>query len=111
MLRQLNIKLTEFINADYWPSYLFKARLIPLSKTGKAYTRTDQNRTISVISPVAKLIERLILNKIQDQLYNAEDGAISIDQQGFRPTASTHDQIARFIKTMDMAVSREKLRR
>ena len=60
----MNSKLTTFINAAYWPNYLFKARIIPLSKNDKEYTDIDQVRTISVISPVAKLIERIILNKI-----------------------------------------------
>ena len=77
------------MNNDYWPSYLFRARLIPLSKTGDAYTGIDQVRTISVIPPVAKLIERILLNRISDQLYNNDDGIISLDQLGFRPNAST----------------------
>ena len=88
-LNQLTKKLQEFINNEYWPSYLFRARLIPLSKTGNAYTGIDQVRTISVIPPVAKLIERIILNRITDRLYNNTNGIISLDQLGFRPNAST----------------------
>ena len=63
-LQKLHAKLAEFINNSYWPTYLFRARIIPLSKNDKEYTGIDQVRTISVISPVAKLIERIILNKI-----------------------------------------------
>ena len=54
------------MNADYWPKYLFKAKLIPLSKDDKAFTSLDKVRTISVIPPTAKLIERIILNRIQE---------------------------------------------
>ena len=64
LLAQLTSKLQHFMNADYWPKYLFTARLIPLSKNEKAYTSLDQVRTISVIPPTAKLIERIILNRI-----------------------------------------------
>ena len=99
------------MNADYWPKYLFKARLIPLSKDDKAFTSLDKVRTISVIPPTAKLIERIILNRIQEQLYNSDSGLISPDQLGFRPGASCQDQIARFIKFMDKAVDRERVRR
>jgi hypothetical protein len=88
LLAQLTSKLQHFMNADYWPRYLFTARLIPLSKNEKAYTSLDQVRTISVIPPTAKLIERIILNRIQEQLYNNDSGLISPDQLGFRPGAS-----------------------
>ena len=76
----MTLKIQNFMNADYWPKYLFRARLIPLSKTNKAYTGIDQVRTISVIPPVAKLMERILLNRISEFLYNTEDGIISIDQ-------------------------------
>jgi hypothetical protein len=65
-LDKLTTKIQEFMNDPYWPSYLFRARLIPLSKNGSAYTGIDQVRTISVISPLAKLIERIILNRMLD---------------------------------------------
>jgi hypothetical protein len=41
LLAQLTSKLQHFMNADYWPRYLFTARLIPLSKNEKAYTSLD----------------------------------------------------------------------
>ena len=103
----MTARIEEFMNNPYWPKYLFQAKLIPLSKNDKAYTGLDQVRTISVIPPVAKLIERIILNRITDQLYNTETGIISVDQQGFRPGASTFDQVARFLSIMEKAVERE----
>ena len=68
-------------------------------------------RTISVLPVVAKLIERLVLNRIVDTLYNNNNGLISLDQLGFRPAASTYDQIARLLAIMEKALNREKARR
>ena len=39
------------------------------------------------------------------------DGIISKDQLGFKPGASTHDQIARLVAIMELSVNREKTRR
>ena len=48
------------MNDSYWPSYLFKAKLIPLSKNDKEYTSKKNVRTISVLPALTKVIERII---------------------------------------------------
>ena len=64
-LLSLTKKIQDQLNNDYWPSYLFKARLIPLSKDNKSYTTEDNVRTISVIPAITKLMERILLNRIE----------------------------------------------
>ena len=64
-LLQFTKKIRDLVNNDYWPSYLFKARLIPLSKNNMSYTTKDNVRTISVIPAITKIIERLLLNKVE----------------------------------------------
>ena len=63
-ITSLNEKITDLVNDEYWPAYMFRARLIPLSKNGMSYTSLQNVRTLSVLPVIAKVIERLLLNKI-----------------------------------------------
>ena len=49
------------MNSDYWPVYLFRAKIVALSKNNEAYPVARQVRTISVLPAIAKLMERVIL--------------------------------------------------
>ena len=76
LIKKLTDKLQALINDSYWPKYLWTAKIVPLSKDNRAYTTTDQVRTISVIPVVAKLIERLILNRMEERLYGTTSGIL-----------------------------------
>ena len=88
--RWLADKIEDLLNQRNWPQYMFSARPILLSKTGDVSVRTKDVRILSVIPAVAKLTERVILNRIEGRLYGP-DGVIPHCQQGFRPGAGTAD--------------------
>lgn len=106
------------MNADYWPSYLFKARVVALSKNDKAYPTARNTRTISVLPAIAKLMERIILSRIEGRLFGETnalgiktEGTIHSSQFGFRPEKGTLDQLARYVAMGQKALARETSRR
>jgi hypothetical protein len=72
-------RIEYILNSSYWPQYLFSARPICLSKDGLTATSHKNTRILSVIPALAKLIERVILNRLTPSLYG-EDGLIPHSQ-------------------------------
>ena len=68
-LESLRKRMEELINSQYWPSYLYNAKVVALSKNGKPHVVKKDARIISVLPAVTKLIEILSLNKMKEQLY------------------------------------------
>ena len=75
-----------------------------LSKNGETSTTKKHVRILSVIPAVTKLIERVILSRMEESLYGPE-GIIPHCQQGFRPGAGTSDQLARFLAMGEKALN------
>ena len=88
--RWLSEKVENVLNQQHWPQYLFSARPILLSKNGETSTTKKFVRILSVIPAITKLIERVILSRMEGKLYGP-DGIIPHCQQGFRPGAGTGD--------------------
>ena len=63
-----------------------------------------------MIPAITKLLERIILNKMEPTLYGV-DGLIPKEQQGFRPGAGTTDQLGRFLVMGETALAEEVRRR
>ncbi|KAI5731922.1 hypothetical protein M8J77_018439 [Diaphorina citri] len=87
----LNLSLTSLIIPDIWKV----ARIIPLPKPNKDVNESNSYRPISLLSPIAKLLELLLLPHINDNT-TLED-----HQHGFRKNRSTttalhlvHEQIS-----------------
>jgi potassium voltage-gated channel Eag-related subfamily H protein 8 len=67
-----------------------QATVIPILKPGKSASKLDSYRPISLTSTIAKLAERVLLNRISHTM----DTRLSPEQAGFRPHRSCEDQIA-----------------
>ena len=102
-MKWLSDKIMGVMNQQHWPQYLFSARPILLSKNGETSTSKKNVRILSVIPAVTKLIERVILSRMEFRLYG-NDGLIPHCQQGFRPGAGTSDQLARFLAMGEKAL-------
>lgn len=74
-LKWITERIQHLINSPYWPKYLFAARPILLSKDGLTSTTKKNTRILSVLPAVAKLVERVILNRLMPRLYG-DDGLI-----------------------------------
>lgn len=90
----LNMSLSSLIIPDIWKV----AKIIPLPKPGKDLNKATSFRPISLLSPIAKLLEALILPHINENITLEEH------QHGFRKNRSTttalhimQDQISRGI--------------
>ena len=80
--------LEETLNSTLWPRYLGTARVIPLSKTDSAFPLANEIRTISILPAWSKLLELVILGRLNKKLYSFL-GTISDSQMGFRAGAGT----------------------
>lgn len=97
------VKLLHIFNAilrlNYWPKPLKIGQIIMILKPGKNQTDVSSYRPISLISTIAKLLERLILNKINTEL-NPQNWLPS-HQFGFRQNHSTIQQCHRIVNTIN----------
>lgn len=80
---------TDILNTSRLPNEFKRAKIIAVLKPGKPNSRADSYRPISLLSSCYKLLERLILNRIQDKLL----ANTPIEQAGFRPGRSCTDQV------------------
>ena len=71
-MKWLSKKIENVLNKKHWPQYLFSARPIMLSKNGETSTTKKFVRILSVIPAVTKLIERVILSRMEHKLYGSE---------------------------------------
>ena len=63
--RWLSKKVEGILNSRHWPQYLFSARPILLSKNGESSATKKNVRILSVIPAITKLIERVILSRME----------------------------------------------
>ncbi|KAK2707976.1 hypothetical protein QYM36_015604 [Artemia franciscana] len=100
--------LTELFNRSVIesviPSEWNKAIVIPLLKAGKDPKLVDSYRPISLTSCVAKLIERVIKQRILTPLSDH----IQIEQLGFLPGRSTTDALVRLEHLIKLSFKKRK---
>jgi hypothetical protein len=69
--RKGQIKLLHIFNAilrpDYWPRLLKTTQIIMILKSGKTPTDVTSCRTVSLLPTIAKVLEKLILNVINQE--------------------------------------------
>ena len=91
--------LTQLINrcleAEYFPPVLKVAKVIPIYKEG-ASNEFENYRPISLLPPIAKVVERLFYEKIMR--YIRKYNLINAKQFGFRQKHKTVDAIASVIE-------------
>lgn len=81
---------------SYFPTGWKHAKVIPIHKPSKPKTDPASYRPISLLSSLSKILERLLLNRINDHLEDHQ--IIPQEQCGFRAKRSTIHQLNRVIQ-------------
>ena len=93
--RKAIILLSKIFNGclslGYFPEQWKVAKVLPLPKPGKDNKISVNYRPISLLPSISKLLERVILTRLKNQL----DDKILHEQFGFRETHSTVHQLTR----------------
>ena len=97
------IKALLFLFNKSWkqkkvPNEWKKAIIIPILKPAKEPTNPGSYRPISLTSAIAKLMERLVANRLQHWLESKH--LLSPAQAGFRKNRGTEDQIAYMVQSI-----------
>uniref|UniRef100_A0A1Y1JXT3 Reverse transcriptase domain-containing protein n=2 Tax=Photinus pyralis TaxID=7054 RepID=A0A1Y1JXT3_PHOPY len=114
MLKELPRKgivmLTYIFNAiirlGYWPKRLKTAQIIMINKPGKEPTEVSSYRPISLLSIVSKLLEKLVLHRLNEDL--PPENWIPEHQFGFRQKHSTVQQVHRITHTINEAFEKKQ---
>jgi len=83
---------TEILNTAEIPGFLKIASVIPLYKGKGTTTNPDNYRPISLLSPMAKIFEVVLFNKLRPLI----ESRLCPQQHGFRRNRSTHTAISVF---------------
>ena len=105
-------QLANIFNAsmrfNYIPAKWKTAEVVLIPKPNKDHTRPENHRPISLLNTLSKLLERVIMTRVQKWLQ--ETNLISNFQCGFRSARQTNDQLFRLINDGRTAFNkREKL--
>jgi hypothetical protein len=102
--------LTYIFNAilrlKYWPKQLKTAEIILIPKAGKDLTEPSSYRPISLLSVIAKLYERLLRDRINNDPLTGD--WIPLHQFGFRTRHSTVQQIHRISHVINRALDNKE---
>lgn len=104
------VLLTYIYNAilrlGYWPKCLKTAQIIMIGKPGKEPTDVSSYRPISLLSVISKLLERLVLRRLNVDL--PPENWIPDHQFGFRQKHSTVQQVHRITQTVNKALENKQ---
>jgi hypothetical protein len=84
------------LKLSYFPERWKHAKVKPILKHGETPTKAENYRPISLLSSISKLLERVILNRINEFL--DENEIIPEEQHGFKRKFSTTHQLSKIIK-------------
>jgi hypothetical protein len=94
------------LRLNYFPSAWKNASVIPIPKPNKIGSDPASYRPISLLSAVSKILERVILRRLQEHI---DDNKILPDiQHGFRKNFSTTHQLYRVISSARMGLINKK---
>lgn len=95
--KKCKVKLLNILNAclrlNYFPTNWKTAIIITIPKPGKDHSLPENHRPISLLSTLSKILERLILKRLNDELENRN--IIPQEQFGFRSSHSCELQTLR----------------
>lgn len=94
---------TNVMTSNKLPKAFKRAKIIALLKPGKPAESADSYRPISLLSVTSKLLERLIYNRIGDDI----DKVIPPEQAGFRAGRSCTDQVMRLTNHIENGFQRK----
>mgnify|MGYP006314208429 FL=1 len=80
---------------SYFPEKWKQAKVIPIAKPGKDHSDPSSHRPISLLCSLSKILERLLLNRINKFL--TEHEILPPEQHGFRTKFSTTHQLHNLI--------------
>jgi hypothetical protein len=89
-----------------WPKQLKTAEIILIPKDGKDLTEPSSYRPISLLSVIAKLYERLLQDRLNNDPLSVE--WIPLNQFGFRTRHSTVQQIHRISHEINRALNKKE---
>ena len=105
-LEYLKFIVNSCLTLQHFPKVWKHAKVIPIPKPGKPPNELSSYRPISLLSSISKILERILLNRINDHL---EDNNIIPKQQcGFRTGRSTSHQLIKVIKTAKENIAEKK---
>lgn len=100
----LTILFNKLYNLSYFPIKWKHAKVIPIPKPGKNHKNPDNYRPISLLSSIGKIYEKLISEKIWQEIdsINTQHNTKIIPncQFGFRHDHSTSHQLSRIVNTV-----------
>jgi hypothetical protein len=83
------------LKLSYFPQIWKQAQVIAIHKPGKDSSLTSSYRPISLLSSLSKILERVILKRINDHL--SDNNILPTEQYGFRQKRSTTHQLNRIV--------------
>jgi hypothetical protein len=102
----LKFIINSCLKLNHFPKVWKHAKVIPIPKPGKPANELSSYRPISLLSSISKILERVLLNRINEHL---EDNNIIPSQQcGFRTGRSTSHQLIKVIKTAKENLNNKK---
>ncbi len=108
--RKATVMLTYIFNAAirlcHFPSHWKLAKIIMISKPGKAVEEPNSYRPISLLPTIAKLFEKLYVTRLRDII--EEKNIIPNHQFGFRGKHATIEQVHRVYSTIQEAMERKE---
>lgn len=104
------VHLTKVFNAclklTYFPEKLKHATVVAIPKANKDVTLSTNYRPISLLSSLSKILERLILNRLNRHL--EANPVVPNEQFGFKNGHSTNHQLARITRLVKQGFSAKK---
>lgn len=101
-LRLLMYLFNAIIRLEYWPKALKIAQIIMIPKPGKDVTNITSYRPISLLSTISKLLEKIILKRINTDI-DTHDW-MPDHQFGFRQSHSTIQQCHRIVDVINKSM-------
>lgn len=95
------------LKTGHYPNSWKTAVIIPIHKQGKNNELAENYRPISLLSTLAKIFDKLILNRLKE--FTDKKNIINKDQFGFRSAHSTTQQAVRIIQDMTIARKSKKI--
>ncbi|KAL1115009.1 hypothetical protein AAG570_007832 [Ranatra chinensis] len=109
--RKALVKLTNITNAilkhAHYPTHWKTATVIALPKPGKPTTEPSSYRPISLLSSLAKVVDRIILNRLTD--VGDKMRIIPDNQFGFRRNHATIHQLSRVVSHISGNMAKRKI--
>lgn len=105
LIWMLNLFNSSF-NSAYIPEAWKSALIMPIPKPNKPETDPKSNRPISLLSCIAKLLEKMINNRLNFVIENTS--CLSSSQCGFRRRLCTMDQVVKLEHHVRIALQQRK---